>query len=131
MLRVGLFNDFKGADTILVWGDAEGFQELHSTVLALLDGQEQTATVGSGRTTLTIDVEDSGGFGLSRLISDPIDANSLRWTCSQSLLDNTAGLLAGLATATNGHQYVDVSGPVATQLMFSAGEYPDEMSPSL
>ena len=129
MLRVAAIEDFKGADTVLVWGDAHGVRQLHAALLELASGEKESFTVGAGAgsATLSITVEDRAGFGTSRLDSDPADPGRLHWTCSRSVADNTAWLVAALDAAAHGHQYVDVSGPLAAQLIFSKGEYPEEM----
>jgi hypothetical protein len=124
MLKVRLMPEFKGADTVLVWGDGDGLRRLHQALLGLAAGEQEGVLIGDPAESSSMTIVASGHSGyLCHIDLDPEGAASLRWSCSRAVLEDIEGLVAPLAEAKHGHQYVDVSGPLAAQLMFSIGEY--------
>ena len=120
MLQAGLFPDFKGADTLLLWGDAQGIAELREAIAALSRGDAATITVSE----LSISTSENSEqlSSLSRV------CDGLRWVCPFSVLVESEGLIAGLDEASSGHQFIDITGLV-DQVIVSKNEYPDTLRP--
>lgn len=117
MLKAGVFDDFKGATTLLFWGDAEGMVSLRSNLDALRLGNGTEFAIDSPAGSVTI----KEGEG-STLISD---GGALCWRCSRETVDLAADLTAPLVNQA-GHQFLDVSG-IAEQVIIARDEYPADL----
>ena len=58
MLQAGLFADFKGADTLLLWGDAIGVADLRIAMAALLRGDGSRIPITSELSISACDVHE-------------------------------------------------------------------------
>jgi len=113
MLKAGVFDDFKGATTLLLWGDAQGMVSLRSSLDALRLGNSTGSAIDGPAGGVTI----KKGEG-STLTSD---GGGLCWRCSRETIDLVADLIAPLVNQI-GHQYLDVSG-LAEQVIIARDEY--------
>ena len=125
MLQWGPFSDFKEANTLLLWGDADGIAELHGKLAALLQGSEAKVFVGEGTSPgiLTISI---GGVGSELVITPSLEPEAFEWRCSKPKLEDIIAGVAALEATTAGHQYVDIESDyeIVEQVMISKGEYP-------
>lgn len=123
MLQAGLFPDFKGARTLLLWGDADGIAELHSAVIALSRGDTSEIQLG-GDPNISIMSSDTGERPSELSQSE----RGLTWLCSRSELIEVEALIDGLDDASSGHQFIDIVG-LADQLIVSKNEYRESLRP--
>ena len=123
MLQAGLFLDFKGTDTLLIWGDSEGIAALRAAMVALSRGDTSHIQI-SGDVDLSVSLIEAseGHSNLSRL------GRGLEWTCARRMFVEAEALLAEMNEVETGHHYFEVSG-LAAQVIVSKGEYPAEMRP--
>lgn len=119
MLNVGLFPNFKGADTLLFWGDAQGIAELRGSIAELSGGRASTITVDG--VSVSVSKRDLQSSELSRT------SDGLVWVCAPKVFVEAEALLAGLDDAASGHQFIAVTG-VADQVIVSKNEYPETLS---
>jgi hypothetical protein len=120
MLKAGVFDDFKGATTLLLWGDREGMLVLLASLSALRDTRGEFAIEGLGAGLAVCYASDkSEGSTLRR------EGNSLRWDCSGETVKLAAGLIEPLLHGV-GHQLLDVDG-LAEQVIISRDEYPADV----
>jgi hypothetical protein len=117
MLNAGVFEDFKGAKTLLLWGDADGMASLRSSLDAIRAGTSTAFVIDGPAGSVTI----SEGEG-STLTSD---AGALCWRCSRETVDLAADLTAPLVNQA-GHQFLGVSG-MAEQVIIARDEYPADL----
>jgi len=123
MLQADLFPDFKGADTLLLWGDADGMADLHIAIAALSRGDmSQFRIKGDGDLFIKLAESDDRFSELSR------SGNGLEWACSRAVLVEAEAMIAGLDEAPSGHHYMEISGH-AGQVIVSKAEYPASMRP--
>jgi hypothetical protein len=124
MLQWGPFSDFKAANTLLLWGDADGIGDLHGKLTALLWG-EPKVFIGEGTSPgiLTISI---GGAGSELVIMPSREPESFEWRCSRPNLEDIVARVAALGATTAGHCYIDIECDydVVEQVMISKGEYP-------
>lgn len=125
MLQAGLFPDFKGADSLLIWGDAEGIADFHIALLALSRGTRLDLRISGVDSNLLIKVS-----GAKRLSEVTEAGDGLEWTCSCAQIDEAQGMVAGLDGASSGHHYIAVSG-LARQVIVSKAEYPASLRPPM
>jgi hypothetical protein len=59
MLQAGLFPNFKGADSLVIWGDSEGIADLHVALSALAQGVKSTFQIHGTDKDLWIKVSDA------------------------------------------------------------------------
>jgi hypothetical protein len=130
MLRTGFFEDFKGADTLLIWGDEQGLVRLQQFMAQLANGTNTSAAIG----------EIEGAHIRPRLrVTFQLGSNELRVdrngaavvivaSCSADLLSTFAEKIARLADPKRrtGHQYLEWSGGASIVILVSKGEYPDD-----
>lgn len=121
MLKAGLFDDFKGAKTLVLWGDEQGMAALLAGMWALRHDPEHDLLLGDGDIRLTV-----------RLVAAPGDRSHLRpdgdglqWECSGETLEHAEYLVRPLLNGA-GQQYLDVSGQ-AEQVIISRDEYPADL----
>jgi len=125
MLQAGLFSNFKGADSLLIWGDPEGVTDLRVALSALARGVKSTLRINGVDDDLWIKVSDADVR--SELKRSP---GGLEWICSCATMDETEALVTGLEIASSGHQYIAISG-LARQVIVSKAEYPAELRASM
>jgi hypothetical protein len=127
MLQAGIFTNFKGADTLLVWGEADDINHLHTSLRALRDDPERVIIVPGCTADSHLSII---AVNDRHRISELTRTNEgLFWTCSRPVIDEAEALVGALRDATAGHQFVDVSGPLATTAMVAKGEYPQTLRP--
>ena len=117
MLKAGVFDDFKGATTLLLWGDVEGMGGLLASFSALRDTRGEFA-IGGPETGLIVCFAPDKSEGSTLLR----DAKGLRWRCSDEVVKLAAGLVEPLLHGA-GHQFLDVDG-LAEQVIIARDEYP-------
>ncbi|NIJ21261.1 hypothetical protein FHS95_002964 [Sphingomonas naasensis] len=117
MLKAGVFDNFKGATTLLLWGGAEDMVSL----LRGLDGLRAGNSIAFAIDGPTGGVAITRGEG-STLTSD---GGVLRWQCSRETIDLAVGLTAPLIGQV-GHHFLDVSG-MAKQVIIARDEYPPDL----
>lgn len=116
MLKAGIFDNFKGATTLLLWGDAEGMGSLLASFSALRDTRGEFAIAGPETGLVVCYAPDkTEGSTLLR------DANGLRWRCSDEVVNLAAGLIAPLLDGA-GHQFLEVDG-LAEQVIVARDSY--------
>ena len=54
MLNAGVFDEFKGATTLLLWGDEQGMAALFAGLSALREGTRSELTIDGADTCLTV-----------------------------------------------------------------------------
>jgi hypothetical protein len=123
MLQAGLFPGFKGADSLLIWGDAEGIADLRTALSALCRGARSELRIIGPDNNLLIKVS-----GANRHSALTRSDGGLEWTCSRTMIDEAEGLVAGLEGASSEHQYIAASG-LACQVIVSKGEYSVSLRP--
>ncbi len=120
MLRAGVFSEFKGSTTLLLWGDKEGMAGLLADLLRLQEGTEAEFAIGGG--TCLIIASASSEWSWSRLAKDE---SGFRWFCSNDILEQAVQSIEPLLCGA-GHQFLDVSG-LAQQVIISRDEYPPDL----
>jgi hypothetical protein len=129
MLKVGFFEDFKGADTLSIWGDEQGLARLQQLLARLSSGTSSSAAIHEIE-----DVHIRLGLRII-LVSGPSELRIERndsdvvivASCSADLLASLADKIAGLADPKqrSGHQYLEWPGSAGIVVMVSKGEYPE------
>ena len=117
VLKAGVFDDFKGATTLLLWGDREGMASLLTGFSALRDGSRDEFAIDGPQGDLIVRSTLAQGSALRA------EANRLNWSCSPETVELAADLVEPLLHGP-GHQFLDVSG-LAEQVIISRDEYPD------
>ena len=117
MLQARVFDNFKGATTLLLWGDEEGMADLFSGLSALRDGKRSELTVDGPGSALIVraGVRERGSSTLAKSL------DSIYWECSPETLNLACDLTEPLL-ATAGHQFLDVDG-LAEQVIIARDEY--------
>lgn len=121
MLNVDVFDEFKGATTLLLWGDEDGMAALFAGLCGLregtrnelaIDGADTRVTVcsASRRTLWSTLRKEEGGF---------------RWECSHDTIELATDLVEPLLRGA-GHQFLDVTG-LADQVIIARDEYPADL----
>jgi hypothetical protein len=118
MLQAGLFPNFKGADSLVIWGDSEGIADLRVALSALAQGTKSNLQINGPDDDLWIKI--SNASDRSKLMRSAV---GLEWTCTVATMVEAEGLVEGLEKASSGHQYVAISG-LARQVIISKSEYP-------
>jgi hypothetical protein len=114
MLKAGVSDDFKGATTLLLWGDAEGMTLLGNGLDALRTESSASFSIDGPAGGITI-VQGDGS-----MLTD--HAGALCWRCSPETVDMVGDLTRALIGRA-GHQFMDVSG-LAEQVIIARDEYP-------
>lgn len=117
MLRAGVFDDFKGATTLLLWGDSEGMAALCSSLGAIGAGKSIEFAIDGPAGGLIITL------GEGSMLAN--DSEVLLWQCSRETLDLAADLTEALVHQA-GHHFLDVDG-LAEQVIFARDEYPPDL----
>ena len=121
MLKAGLFKKFKGATTLLVWGDGAGMGKLFGSLLSMRDGFADYLAIDGPNGVIGLCSADAAGE-LSTLRAD---GNRLCWTCSLETIELAADLVEPLVIG-KGHQFLDVNG-LADQIIIARDEYPADL----
>jgi hypothetical protein len=120
-LRLGFFEDFRGADTVLLSGTALGIHNLVERIRRFAVSSEQELPIHEfaavsadqpARLFVVRSPRTCGGVG---------DA-SFTWICPPLEVEDILGKLAALGERESGHQYFDLPGS-DVQLIVSVGEY--------
>jgi hypothetical protein len=130
MLRAGFFERFKGADTLLIWGDEQGLVRLQRFLARLSSGKSLSAPIeeiegAQLRPGLRITFE----LGPSELHIERKGGEVIMVaSCTADLLAAFADKIAELADPRRrtGHQYLEWPDSVGIVVMISKGEYPDD-----
>ena len=134
MIKLGLFDDFKGDRTLLVWGDHPSMGDLRTALQALADaghgrllltGLPGAVTRGELQVTLTI-----VGSGRAQILESATqDGRQVDIQCSPEQAADFADLVGALVRDPNrpAHQYIEVSAQQTIQVIVSMDEYPRTM----
>lgn len=135
MLNFGIFENLKGADTLLIWGDAADLVCLQRLFSDLASGQRSVAalanepwahSVNGDRLELTVAAVGRGTMRLKRQTGERI----VEWSCAPMWFEEFAAKIASLAASDHeGHQYLDAPQAAPIQVMVSKGEYPADLRP--
>lgn len=120
MLQAAVLPEFKGADTLLLWGDSDDIAELRHATTALRHGEVPTIKIGD--LSISASSDDAQRSELSR------SGDGLSWTCPKAILIEVEALLTSLDEVSCGHQFIDVAGLV-DQVIFAKNEYPETFGP--
>jgi hypothetical protein len=128
MLRFGFFPGFKGADTLLIWGDADGVFQFCQLLVRLSVGTEKRAalhamTWASARHNLAVYFEVSPHEALH--IDRAKDAATIHARFTAERFAEFADKVAAFddSSVQSGHQYLDWPGTANVQIMVSKNEY--------
>ena len=122
MLRAAFFRDFKGADTFLIWGDNRGVRTLRAGLREVHQGRRASLRIEGalGLSGLTLRVAPGDGLSeISEAESDVI------WLCSPDVLMSVLESVEILGAVSHGHQFAEVRGGLASQVLISVNEYPE------
>jgi hypothetical protein len=123
MLQVGFFDDFKGDDLLLIWGDAEGIASFLKSFQKLSAGEADHCEVGRETSPSVLKLHLSAS-------SDPnvtFVGDDIIWTIREQTANDVMSLIAALDQVDHGHQYFDTTGPLVKTVMISKGEYPHQL----
>lgn len=129
----GVFENFKGGDTLLICADDEGLTHLRAVFEALAGGQIESVQIDQlswakalqgARLHLSRDTERRGTMEFKNTPQGP----DVHWSCSQSEFGDFTAKLEPLLSPTckSGHQYLDIYGYMPLQVIVSKGEYPPD-----
>ena len=120
MLKAGVFDDFKGATTLLLWGDREGMATLLASLSALQDGDRDEFGIDGPDGGLTVRACDEPEVSTLRM-----EESGFLWGCSRNTVELAADLVEPLLHGP-GHQFLDVDG-LAEQAIIARDEYPADL----
>lgn len=126
MLRAAFFRDFKGSDTLLIWGEHSDISFLHNEFYRMQQETSSGFLIEGGPRLTSLQVRLKSGRGVSMAVGTH---EALVWSCSLDVITEYIDLVAALLTSTAAHQYVDARGGLADQIMISVNEYPDDFRP--
>src|SRR4029453_4289640 len=106
MVRAGIFDDFKGATTLLVWGDKSDMEALLAGLSALRRGERSALLLGEGNKSVSVTSVAAPATEWSHL---RLEGNSLRWDCSTDILELAEDLVRPLLDGA-GHQFLGING---------------------
>ena len=121
MLKAGVFNDFMGATTLLLWGDLDGMATLLDGLSGLRDRDCDELEIDGPHGSLTVRACDEPEVSTLEMAE-----SGFLWGCSRDTVDSAAGLVEPLLHSA-GHQFLDVAG-LAEQVMIARDEYPADLS---
>lgn len=114
MLKIGLFQNFKGADTVLIDGTPSDIEDLSKSLAEVVVSKavavHEVAAVAPRYPVALFAATASPG------------TRGLWWKCSSEEIETIQGKLGPLTQGGKGHQYFDLEG-TNIQLMISVGEY--------
>jgi hypothetical protein len=124
-VRIGFFQNFKGADTLIFSGNQKGIDALRDILqegttkgAASINLHECPLFVSNVEVTLR-STKDAAGM---KKISD----KQFEWNLDPKKMTAFAEMIKGLGT-TPAHQYLDCDAMDDVQVMVSSDEYPDEL----
>ena len=120
MLKAGVFDDFKGATSLLLWGDRQGMGVLLASLSALRDTRGEFAIDGPEASLIVCYASDASEGSTLRT-----EGNGFRWFCSDDVVKLAAALVEPLLDGA-GHQFLDVDG-LAEQVIIARDEYPADL----
>lgn len=127
-LQFGLFEDFKGCTTLLVWSAGEGLPALEVAFRELGNGARQRLALHRAgwakpvqNEEVYLDVAKDGSSSVS--VEKSKHGVAIHCTCSSSRFLDFADMMAVLIEAGSGHQYLEVAFDQPLQIMVSKGEY--------
>lgn len=123
MLRAAFFPNFKGSNTLLIWGDNSDMVRLSDGLLEICWGERPVFQIVGGRGLSALQVRAGRGDRMSRISGSE---DTLEWVCSPEVLKDCLGLIEPLLTSAMGHRYVDTQGGLADRAMIAVNEYPDD-----
>jgi hypothetical protein len=126
-LRSAYFADWKGAATVLLWGDATGMRDLRDFLRRAwttpnVPTLDRFCEAVDGRMIAVRAVPDERDTGM-RLARD-----GLEWRLQPDLAEDFAEMIDVLASSVSGHQYLETRGSDIT-VEVSIGEYPETLRP--
>jgi hypothetical protein len=132
MLRFGFFENFRGSDTLLIWGDTTGLSHLQKLLLDLGSKKDGRASLHEKKwagslQSLTVDFETSvGPRALQMERKSGLVAIFAR--CSAAQFAKFAEKVAVLTdpSCKAGHQFLNGFGSPDIQIVVSKGEYPSD-----
>ena len=132
-LRFGVFDELKGARTLLLWGDDSGIAALQAVFRELADGARGTTALheagwaeGVRGTRLLLDLAQAKSDQAVKVTKADNGAD-VTWNGTREEFISYADLIASLLdhSSRSGHQYLDSNRNFTLQIMVSRGEYPD------
>ena len=132
MLRYAFFDDFKGRDRLLLWGDQGDMRALTDFLRQFAESPKEVRfdQLGfyavAGEIVTVVPRAKSGGH-LKRVSPGN---KAFRWELDQTASERFADLVDPLTTRP-GHQYLEPWMVVAGEptVMVSCGEYPEDLRP--
>lgn len=134
-LHFGIFDDFKGARTLLLWGEDSGIAALQTVFRELADGARGTTGLhemvwaeGVRGTRLSPDLAQAKSDEVFRLTKAD-DGIDVTWISTRDKFLSYADLIAPLLdpSGPSCHQYLDSDRNFTFQIMVSRGEYPENL----
>ena len=129
MLRFGFFEDIKGSNALLIWGDTQGLSHLQQLFARFSTGAETRAEVNAieGACALrAITVVFELGQGELH-VGRGSDGTTIVGRYSAERFAQFADKISALVDprCKSGHHYLDWPGVAAIQIIVSKGEYPE------
>jgi hypothetical protein len=134
-LQFGVFDEFKGARTLLLWGDESGiaalqaaFRELADEACGVMALHETGWAKGIRGTRLFLDLARSYS-GEPVKLSKVDGAPDIKWNGTRDEFACCADLIEPLLNPSkpSGHQYLDSNQNFVLKIMVSRGEYPVDL----
>lgn len=132
-LQLGLFENFKGRKTLLIWGD-KALGQFQATLLGLAESDvtsislhERPWVAAKDGLQVLLTIQATDHVELSQDDDGPI----VKWHGSRRHFSEVADKIAPLLKHGTGHQYVDFWDDPQFQIIISKGEYPADLSPRL
>ena len=133
-LQFGMFDNFKGARTLLLWGDTSGiatlqeiFRDLSSGARNVADLHEIEWAEGRPHTGLILQrVKTTPEVAMN--LHETAGTTSIVWKATREEFGLYSELIAPLGdtSCTAGHQYLGTDQNFPIQVIVSTGEYPDD-----
>jgi hypothetical protein len=128
-LRFGVFEDFNGATTLLLWSAGDGLTELAALFTDLAEGRTGTTILDDLPWAEAVRGTDvrlglaSGHEGMLEVL--PVaEGTEVHWHSPAMWFSAFADLVLALDAMPRGHQYLDVDWRQDVQVIISKGEYP-------
>jgi hypothetical protein len=119
-MRLGYFQDFKGAETVLLAGTPDSIAELSLALANFVESGESELELHS---LVSVSPPNSVRL-LASSVSTTAYPGAYVWLCNASTLPSVQAALGALAADRGGHQYFELQLSQA-QLMVSINEYAD------
>jgi hypothetical protein len=133
-MRSAIFEDFKSAKTLLIWGSSDELIPLVNALDDLAQGRRDSAVLdrqlGAKVVESTIVTIVAARHDAVRYRMDT-DGTDVQLLCSRGKCSELADLLRPLVRAgAAGHHYLDLTIDQPLQIIVSAGEYPATLKPN-